>query len=137
MSNITVGLADASQYDELMEVLDASFSFEKEKDRFLSLLPKLYRKEYRPWENNICVFEDGKIRAAVGLYYAKYHVCGDILTYGGIGNVGVLPESRGNGYMKLAMNAAVEKMIHDGIDFGVLDGQRQRYRYFGFDNAGA
>lgn len=137
MSNITVGLADASQYDELMEVLDASFSFEKEHDRFLSLLPKLYRKEYRPWENNICVFEDGKIRAAVGLYYAKYHVCGDILTYGGIGNVGVLPESRGNGYMKLALNAAVEKMIHDGIDFGVLDGQRQRYRYFGFDNAGA
>ena len=33
MSNITVGLADASQYDELMEVLDASFSFEKEKGR--------------------------------------------------------------------------------------------------------
>ena len=133
---ITVGRASEAQYEELMGVLDASFSFETEHDRFISLLPKLYRREYRPWENNICVFEDGRIKAAVGLYYAKYDVCGEELTYGGIGNVGVLPEARGKGYMKLAMNAAVQEMSQNGTDFGFLDGQRQRYRYFGFDNAG-
>lgn len=120
-----------------MSVLDTSFGFETEDDRFIHLLPKLYRPEYNPWENNICVFEDGKICAAVGLYYGKYHICNETLLYGGIGNVAVLPEARRKGYMKLAMQAAIQEMAENGTAFCVLDGQRQRYRYFGFDNAGA
>lgn len=135
--NIEIGRADASQYQQLMSVLDTSFDFQEGDERFIHLLPKLYRPEYKPWENNVCVFEDGEIRAAVGLYYGTYHVCGTPLRYGGIGNVAVLPEARGKGYMKLAMQAAIQEMTENGTAFCVLDGQRQRYRYFGFDNAGA
>lgn len=136
MENYTIGRANEEQYEHLMTQLNRSFSFPESGEGFLGLLPKLYKREYRPWEKNICLFENGRIAAAVGIYPDKYHIGGETMTVGGIGNVAVCPEDRKKGYMKLLMNASVEEMIREGVDFAVLHGQRQRYQYFGFENIG-
>lgn len=133
---INIGRAVEAQYEELMHQLNYSFDFNNPESGFFGLLPKLYKREYKPWEKNICVFEEEKIVAAVGVYPSQFSVYGNNLTVGGVGNVAVCQEARGKGYMKIAMNAAVEDMIKSGVDFSILHGKRQRYQYFGYECMG-
>ena len=131
--------AKKEELAELLEMLDRVFfkdDEEKESEDFLSLLPKLYKEQYRPWENNYCVFEGGKPMAAVGMYVNELSVAGQRLKLGGIGNVAVDPSTRGKGYMKLTMDAAMQAMKDQNCDIGELSGDRHRYRYWGFDKSG-
>ncbi|MCL2301588.1 MAG: GNAT family N-acetyltransferase [Firmicutes bacterium] len=140
MPEITVGPAREQDYEELMALLDDVFFLEDEetpKRCFLTLLPKLYKREYRPWEKNYCVWEDGALKAAVGMYVSDAEIAGQALRAGGIGNVAVARDSRRKGYMRLAMDAAMEAMRAAGCDFGELGGQRQRYQFWGFERGGA
>ncbi|MBR5427946.1 MAG: GNAT family N-acetyltransferase, partial [Clostridia bacterium] len=92
------------RYDELMQMMDLSFGFvETDSVPFLQLLPKLYKKQYAPWQNNMCVLEKGRLRSAIGIYYQQMDVCGELLKVGGIGNVCVHPDARGKGYMQKAL----------------------------------
>ncbi|MBQ6164689.1 MAG: GNAT family N-acetyltransferase [Clostridia bacterium] len=126
------------RYDELMQMMDLSFGFvETDSVPFLQLLPKLYKKQYAPWQNNMCVLEKGRLRSAIGIYYQQMDVCGELLKVGGIGNVCVHPDARGKGYMQKALGAVVEEMKHNDTDFSFLDGHRQRYAYFGYEGVGA
>lgn len=139
MPKITVGTATEQDYTQLIALLDDVFFRDEEEPRrdFLTLLPKLYKREYKPWDHNYCVWEDGVLQAAVGMYVYDMRVGGLPLRVGGIGNVAVARESRRKGYMKLAMDAAMEAMRAAGCDFGELGGQRQRYQYWGFERGGA
>ena len=123
-------------YDDYMKLINESFGFFSPETEFLGLLPKLYREEYRPQDQNYVVTEDGKLVAAVGAYDHEILVCGRRIPCRGIGNVAVHPDHRSKGYMKLAMNKALEDMISDGVVLSTLGGQRQRYLYFGYDKAG-
>ncbi len=139
MPEITyIGPAREQDYEELMAMLDDVFFLEDELPRrdFLTLLPKLYKKEYRPWENNYILKEDGVIRAAVGMYVYDVQIAGQMARLGGIGNVAVARDSRRSGYMRRTMDAAMEAMAAAGCSFGFLGGQRQRYNYWGFERGG-
>jgi GNAT superfamily N-acetyltransferase len=103
---------------------------------FLSLLPKLYKEQYKPWENNYCVFEGDRPVAAVGMYVNEMNVAGETIRLGGIGNVAVAPDCRSKGYMKLTMDFAMQAMKDKGCDFAELSGDRHRYRYWGFEKGG-
>jgi len=140
MPEIKIGPAQEQDYEELMAMLDDVFFLEdpeEPKRTFLTLLPKLYKKEYRPWENNYCVWEDGVMVAAVGMYVYDAEIAGEALRVGGIGNVAVARKCRRKGYMKLAMDAAMDAMKAAGCSFGELGGQRQRYQFWGFERGGA
>ena len=140
MPEIKTGPAQEQDYEELMAMLDNVFFLEDEEEPkrdFLALLPKLYKKEYRPWENNYCVWEDGVMKGAVGMYVYEAEIAGVAVRVGGIGNVAVARDSRRKGYMKLAMDAAMDAMRAAGCDFGELGGQRQRYQFWGFERGGA
>ena len=126
---------DAS-YSELMELLNTSFGFTEPEEQFLGLLPKLYREEYRPQDNNYIVAEDGVPVAAVGAYDHTLAVCGHSLKCRGIGNVAVHPDYRSKGYMRIAMDMSLKDMISDGIAISTLGGHRRRYQYFGYDKTG-
>ena len=138
MPEITVGPAREQHYGELMAMLDDVFFLEDSEPKrdFLRLLPKLYKKEYRPWDNNYCVWEGGVLKAAVGMYVRDVEIAGEPLRVGGIGNVAVARDCRRKGYMKLAMDAAMDAMRAAGCDFGELGGQRQRYQFWGFERGG-
>lgn len=117
----------------LLSLIDTAFGFEQ--GRFLELLPKLYKKEYAPWESNLCAVEDGVPAAAVGAYYDTVSVGGHELRVCGIGNVGVHPDFRGRGHMVALMEALTDEMASSGADISVLDGDRFRYGHFGYDPA--
>jgi len=131
--------AQAREYDELMDLLDNVFFLEdpQPKRDFRSLLPKLYKEQYRPWDNNYCVYEGEALKAAVGMYVSEVEVAGVPLRMGGIGNVAVARDSRRKGYMKAAMDEAMAAMKAAGCAFGELGGQRQRYQCWGFERGGA
>ena len=130
------GRGDESMYDELMTLLNRSFEFEDGEKGFLGLLPKLYKPEHNPgYYNYVVRTPDGKLKAAVGAYDQDVYVAGVKLHSRGIGNVAVIHEARGEGYMKLLMDMAMKEMIADGVDFSALGGRRMRYRYFAFDSA--
>ena len=131
--------ARPEEFPAILEMLNVVFFTEDdpaEKRDFLNLLPKLYKDQYKPWENNYCAFEDNKPVAAVGMYVNEMRVAGQPLRLGGIGNVAVDTSTRGKGYMKLTMDLAMQAMIDAGCDFAELGGDRHRYRYWGFDNGG-
>ena len=123
-------------HGEYMDFIDLVFGFTTDEQKFLGLLPKLYREYRRPQDSNYVVTEDGVIKAAVGAYDHEITVCGMKIPCRGIGNVAVHPDTRGKGYMKATMNAALTDMIRDGIALSTLGGRRQRYQYFSYDKAG-
>ncbi|MDR2646678.1 MAG: GNAT family N-acetyltransferase [Oscillospiraceae bacterium] len=136
--NIYVGLAQPEEYDELIALLDHVFFIDKENDRrFLALLPSLYKKQYAPWKNNYIVRVGGAMKAAVGVYMTELTIAGHPVRMGGIGNVAVHKDARRLGYMKLAMDAAMQAMRDQSCDFAELGGMRQRYGYWGFERGGA
>ena len=139
MPEITyIGPAVEQDYGELMTLLDAVFFLDDDEPRrdFLTLLPKLYKREYAPWANNYILKEDGAIKAAVGMYVYDAVIAGRPCRMGGIGNVAVDADCRRNGYMRLTMDAAMQAMSDAGCAFGILGGQRQRYGYWGFEKGG-
>ena len=134
--NIYCGRGSHIPYADYMALINLSFGFTTPETEFLGLLPKCYREEYRPQDQNYVVTEDGVLTAAVGAYDHEIVVCGRRLPCRGIGNVAVHPDHRRKGYMKLAMNKSLEDMVADGIVLSTLGGRRQRYQYFGYDKAG-
>jgi GNAT superfamily N-acetyltransferase len=134
--NIYCGRGYDVPHADYMELINICFNFTTPEQKFEGLLPKCYREEYRPQDQNYVVIEDGTLTAAVGAYDHEINVCGKTLPCRGIGNVGVHPDHRSKGYMKLAMKKALDDMIKDGIALSTLGGRRQRYQYFGYDSAG-
>lgn len=129
------GRGTPEMYDDMMDFLNFVFGFNGNENDFKKLFPKLYKPEYNPCHNNYVVTENGKLKAAIGAYDDVLSVGDEELKCRGIGNVAVHPNSRSKGYMIDCMNMALENMIKDGVDISHLDGQRQRYGYFGFERA--
>lgn len=125
-----------SQQEELLNLLNLTFGFEKEDDKFEKLLPKLYKDKYHPARNNIILDVQGDMRAAVGVYYNSLSVCDEKLKIAGIGNVAVHPDHRGKGYMQFCMLLALDEMKQNMVDISGLGGARQRYEHFSFEPAG-
>ena len=134
--NVYCGKGTHVPHADFMDFIDMVFGFTTDEQKFIGLLPKLYREYRRPQDSNYVVTEDGVIKAAIGAYDHEITVCGVKLPCRGIGNVAVHPDTRGKGYMKATMNAALEDMIRDGIALSTLGGRRQRYQYFSYDKAG-
>ena len=126
----------AHQREELLRMLDVTFDFDKGDTNFLKLLPKLYKEQYNPAENNIILDVEGDMRAAVGLYYNTLTVGDEKLKIGGIGNVAVHPDHRGKGYMQFCMLLALDEMKQNMTDISNLGGARQRYEHFSYEPAG-
>lgn len=135
-SKIYCGRGNHISYTDLMDLINLSFNCTTPETMLDGLLPKCYREQYHPQKQNYVIAEDETLVAAVGAYDHEIIVCGRHLHCRGVGNVAVHPNHRSKGYMKLAMNKALDDMIQDGVILSTLAGQRQRYQYFGYENAG-
>jgi predicted N-acetyltransferase YhbS len=130
------GLAEAGDYEDLIDFCNYVFSHAHEPTDFPALLPKLYRREYFTQGRHYTARENGRIRAVVGAYPLCLNVLGTPLPGRGIGMVSVHPYTRSRGYMRTLMEMALADMRRDGIVFSCLGGLRQRYEYFGFTPSG-
>lgn len=122
--------------EEIIDFINMVFSQNSVPHDFKTLLPKLYSDDA---DTGCCHFlakEDGKIRAAVGLFPTQLHVGERRLKLGHIGSVSVHKYSRGKGYMKKLMHMAIEAAKAEGMDALVLGGLKNRYQYFGFQPTG-
>ncbi len=138
MENIYIGRGKDEDNAALLAFLDEVFFIADGSDtRFLTLLPKIYKDRYRPaWNNFVVQAADGTFRAAVGNFDNDMTVGGVDLKTCCIGNVAVGKDYRSKGYMIELMERSVEDMKQRGVALSYLGGQRQRYGYFGYENAG-
>ena len=137
MANIYKGRGRKEDYEALMKTLDNVFEFDKPEStsNFLKMLPKLYKEKHDPAHNNFIIKNGERVEAAVGLYYSDVFVGDEKILFAGIGNVGVMEDVRGKGYMQECMEMAVEDMLEKRPVICELGGQRQRYGYYSFEMA--
>lgn len=122
-------------FEEVMDFLDFAF-VEHGAHRFESLLPAIYRPTQALMNCNYAIKRDGAIRAVVGLFPKKLHLADRVLRVAGIGGVSTHRRYRGQGLMKRLMGHCLDVMAREGFHLSFLRGQRQRYRYFGYELCG-
>lgn len=123
----------AADFDEAMAMLRSAFSKTHE---FPELLPALYQRtdDHMSWNHTIR--REGRIAAIVGIFPITWKVGDTHLKVAGIGGVGTCPHWRGHGLMRRLMQHARDHISRKGYHLSFLGGQRQRYRYFGWERAG-
>lgn len=140
MKDLYCGRGMDSENAALIEFLNDVFFFEDDDDDtrdFLTLLPKIYKDEYRPAYNNFLLRDHkGEYRASVGAFMNYLTIGGEDVSACCIGNVAVGRKYRSKGYMADLLKLTVDELMKIETDVVYLGGQRQRYSYFGFEVSG-
>lgn len=112
----------------------ADFCFEKKEplDKFVSLVPGLYREPEKSAAEHLLLEADGELKGLLCRIVTEWKVGGRTLKVGHIGSVCVAPEYREHGGMRKLMTQAMEDFKAEGCALAALSGQRQRYEHYGF-----
>lgn len=125
-------IGQPSDREDIIDFINMVFSQDSVPHDFKTLLTKAYSDDVDTSSCHYLAKEDGRIRAAVGVFPTEMKVGSRTLKIGHIGSVSVHGYSRGKGYMKALMNWAVKDSRDKGYDALVLGGLKNRYQYFGF-----
>lgn len=131
MSNSIIKLG-AADFDEAIAHLSLVFG----DPNFAELVPALYERTDASMGCNLAVRRGGRIAAIVGVFPIDWVVGAAHLKLAGIGGVSVHPDFRGQGLMRLLMDAAMEEIARAGYHAACLGGNRRRYGHWGFEKAG-
>lgn len=131
-------VAAPKDQDDCLDFGNFVFSQAHAPHDFRALLPKVYGENVNCAEmaKHFIARRDGRIRAMVACLPTAMRYLDRTLSIGYVGTVSVHPYSRGEGHMKRLMADMLADAKVQGYDMLVLGGQRQRYQYFGFENAG-
>lgn len=124
--------ARAEEADDILDFINYVFSQAHQPHDFKKFNPALYDSGYPFWKEHYVAVRDGRIKATLSVSKREADCAGIHLTRAHIGQVSVHPYERGAGHMKALLAMADEDMRADGYDFAELNGQRQRYEYFGY-----
>lgn len=102
---------------------------------FRKLLPKVYGEDPVMYAAHY-IADNGEIKGLVAVLEDRLTVGGTVLKTGYVGSVSVHPDSRRQGLMVKLMDLANVDMLENGTDIAFLNGNRQRYQYYGFVPAG-
>lgn len=130
----------ATQADEanILDFINMVFSQNSQPHDFSRLLSKVYAHSGFSDLHYVVAEEDGHILSTVAMLPMTLCPNTDTeLKLGYVGSVSVHGYHRGKGYMKQLMADMVQDAKARGLDLLALGGQRQRYQYFRFENAGA
>ncbi len=135
MSKYNIIQLEERDFDELMDVL--SRAFQKANHNYFSEgVGAYYQKTAECMKANYAIKIEGKIAAVVGLFPMKYQMGETLLKCAGIGGVCVAPEFRGQKLMGILMEHVVGVIKIQEYDLAWLSGDRQRYRYYGWEKSG-
>lgn len=130
-------LGTPADHDDIVDFGNYVFSQAHVPHDFKQLLPKAYADGVEGIEQwHFLAKQNGRIRAMVACKPLTMHVLDKTLHYGSVGTVSVHPYSRGEGHMKVLMSLMIADSRAKNYDMLFLGGQRQRYNYFGFEQAG-
>ena len=124
---------------EIQDILDFAnmvFSMSSGSTDFAKLLPKAYGGERHKRLRHHVIEENGRIKGLIDVYPLVLKQRSMSLQAGYIGTVSVHPTCEGQGYMKQLMEQVEQQERTNGTDILLLDGDRHRYQYYGFEKAG-
>lgn len=123
---------------DILDFANMVFSMEYGSTDFEALYPKAYSRECCHIPVHHTIEEEGKIKALLDVYPVTLKLNGSdrSIRAAYIGTVSVHPKYRGNGYFTELMQRAEQDAVDNGFDLMLLDGNRHRYRYYGFEQAG-
>lgn len=133
---------DENYPEEMQELLDFAnmvFSMSYSGTDFSSLLPKAYTQKRWKVLTHHMIKEGARLRALIDTYPFVMKLgskADEALKAVYVGTVSVHPASRGKGYMIELMKRVEEDAVQQGCALMLLDGDRHRYQYFGFERAG-
>lgn len=111
---------------------------------YAALLPRLYGADADTSGYHYLVKDEAeRIRALILSFPYEvrlpddWQADGEPFRLNGIGTVSVHPRDRGAGHMRKLMADALRDMQETMVVASLLSGQRQRYRYYGYETAGA
>lgn len=137
---IIIQRGESSDVNDIIDFGNFVFSMAHRPHSFDSLLPKCYGEGQNHADWHYLVKDNKRIQAmlmSMPQVVSMQHVYpGVVFQRNGIGTVSVHHRARSKGYMRELMNEALQDMWDDGVAYSFLGGQRQRYRYFGYDHAG-
>ncbi|MCX4375153.1 MAG: GNAT family N-acetyltransferase [Lachnospiraceae bacterium] len=125
--------------EEILDFADMVFSMAYSGTDFAALLPKAYSPGRSGVPVHHIIREAGRIRALVDLYPVTLQLQGaENMSVKAVyvGTVSVHPQARGRGYMIELMRRAEEDARSQGCALMLLDGDRHRYQYYGYEHAG-
>lgn len=134
--------AESDRIKMMQDILDFAnmvFSVEYGRTSFAELLPKAYSPERCGIVSHHIIREEDRIRALIDLYPLTLRLQGrkDMAVRAAyVGTVSVHPNARGRGYMIELMKRVEEDARNQGCALMILDGERHRYQYYGFERAG-
>lgn len=135
---ITSGKPD--EKEEIIDFANFVFSMAHEPHNFAELLPKAYGAEADSTKWHYLIRDKGSLQAMVMSMPQKVdleHVYPQVsFLRNGIGTVSVHHRARSKGYMRKLMHQAISDMVEAKVAYSFLGGQRQRYRYYGYEQAG-
>lgn len=126
----------AGEMSMLSALLNTAFTGVPDTRHFEEGLPKMWVDDNEHMGRHIAVFEDGTPVGAVGIYPYDVNIGGKVLRFATVGNIGVLKEYRGRGYMQMLMEAAMAELETLDIDVSRLGGLRSRYERYGYEMCG-
>lgn len=121
---------NVADYEEAIAFLTLVFA---KKHRVDEENPAVYYCDAKRLACNYAVRREGRIAAIVGVFPIQMQVGAATLKVAGIGGVSVHPEFRRAGLMRLLMDQAMADIRNGDYHAAFLTGQRQRYRYWGFE----
>ncbi len=131
VERLQVRPAEAGDLDELLAVLDRSFSWPRPPCLdFRRMLPHLLHPGRVG--DHLVGLDHGRIVAVVGVYPSDLAIDGVLVRGAAIGQVATLPEFRGRGHMQTLLAAATNRMARQGLELAWLTGDRRRYGVHGW-----
>lgn len=121
------------EWEDCIELINYVFSISHRPHDFEKILPKVYQAGPQMAGIHRAAIDDrGRLRAMIAVLPETLVAGGRRLQAGYVGSVSVHPKARGEGHMKRLLSDWLEELTPE-YDLLVLDGQRQRYGYFGFE----
>lgn len=130
------GRARPEEEADLVDFANYVFSFDGNPTDFVKLQPRVYGRPGFAALTQVAR-EGGKIKGQVAAITGKLRLGRDSLKFGYVGTVSTHPYARGKGIMRELMQRTMDSLREQGCAFLALGGQRQRYNYYGFEDAGS
>jgi len=128
--------ASLDDFDSIVEIGNECFPYDRDHGGIVARWPHCFFPKAEKIKNCLIMKDGSKVVSLVEYVDQTLQVDGGNLKVGGITVVSTWPSYRSLGLMTKLLNYCVSLMQEEGYAFSDLNGDRQRYGHFGWENAG-
>lgn len=124
------------EFEELIKLVDRCFPLDKNRGGMLARWPHCFILQEQKLKNNLIIRKNGKIVSHVAYIPQELIIENGEVKVAGITGVGTDEKYRSQGLMSTLLKCCIERIEKEKFALSDLDGDRQRYNHFGWENAG-